>query len=261
MKAGICGNNLVVLGETDNGKELKSLVGGTWKKVKTFSKNASMVSDGNVVCVTDGGNVYTSSDLTNWNSAYANVKTVLGVCGKELFAMSNANEIMVSFDEGFSWKVDAIDEDAKLLPSSNFNLIAGNTKTNSDIKRAFLIGNSTADNTNAVVWIKIIEEDPAKDIPWMYQEFKRINYYTLPKMNNLSVIPYADGMIAIGGKYEKMYYSIDSGITWKNDKRFILPEGFSAETASMAVDANNYIWIVCTGTGQIWRGRLNELGW
>jgi hypothetical protein len=263
VKAGIHSNNLIVLGETDNGKELKVLVDGSWKKVKTFSKKASMVSDGNVVCVTDGGNVYTSSDtnLSNWNSASANVKTVLGVCGQELFAMSDENDIMVSLDKGYSWRVDAIDEDAKLLPSSDFNFIASTTTTNADIKRAFLIGNSTADNTNAVVWTKIIEEDSSKDIPWMYQEFKRINKYTLPKMNDLSVIPYADGLIAIGGKYEKMYYSIDCGITWKEDTRFVLPEGFSAETASMAVDANNYIWIVCTGTGQIWRGRLNELGW
>jgi hypothetical protein len=175
--------------------------------------------------------------------------------------MSDENDIMVSLDKGYSWRVDAIDEDAKLLPSSDFNFIASTTTTNADIKRAFLIGNSTADNTNAVVWTKIIEEDSSKDIPWMYQEFKRINKYTLPKMNDLSVIPYADGLIAIGGKYEKMYYSIDCGITWKEDTRFVLPEGFSAETASMAVDANNYIWIVCTGTGQIWRGRLNELGW
>ena len=263
VKAGTINNKLVVLGETNNAKELRILDNGTWKKVKTFGKNATMVSDNNTVCVTDANAVYTSTDenLANWNSAAANVKTVLGVCGKELFAMSDENEIMLSLDKGHSWMVDDIDENAKLLPSSDFNFIASTTASNSDVKRAFLIGNSSANNKTAVVWSKIVEEDSEKDIPWMYQEFKSANQYALPKMNNLYVLPYADGLVATGGDFGKMYYSKDCGITWKNEARFVMPAGFSATTASLAVDADNFIWVVCTGSGEVWKGRLNKLGW
>jgi hypothetical protein len=222
-----------------------------------------MVSDGKVVCVTDAGKVYTSSDenLSNWSSTSANVKTVLGVCGQELYAMSNANEIMLSLDKGHSWTIDDIDEDVKLMPSSSVNLLTTTTAVNSDVKRAFLIGNSTANNTNAVVWTKIVEEDSEKDLPWMYQEFKNTNKYALPKMDDLSVICYADGLLATGGDFSKLYYSNDCGITWKQDTRFVIPSGLSANKASMTVDSNNFIWIVCTGSGQVWRGRLNKLGW
>lgn len=263
VKAGTHNNNLVVLGETDNAKELRILDNGTWKKVKTFSKNASMVSDNNTVCVTDANAVYTSTDaeLANWKSSSADVKAVLGVCGNELFALSAENAIMLSLDKGNSWMVDDIDENAKYLPSSDYSFIASNTASNSDVKRAFLIGNSSADNTNAVVWSKIVEENSEKDIPWMYQEFKPANRYALPKMKNLSVIPYADGLIATGGDFNKMYYSIDCGITWKNDTRFVMPTDLSADAASIAVDADNYVWVVCTGSGQVWKGRLNKLGW
>ena len=263
VKAGSHYNNLIVLGETNEGKELKALVDGTWKNIKKFGANATMVSDGKVVCVTDAGKVYTSDDenLSNWSSTSANVKTVLGVCGQELYAMSNANEIMLSLDKGHSWTVDDIDEDVKLMPSSSVNLLTTTTAVNSDVKRAFLIGNSTANNTNAVVWTKIVEEDSEKDLPWMYQEFKNTNKYALPKMDDLSVICYADGLLATGGDFSKLYYSNDCGITWKQDTRFVIPSSLSANKASMTVDSNNFIWIVCTGTGQVWRGRLYKLGW
>ena len=29
----------------------------------------------------------------------------------------------------------------------------------------------------------------------------------------------------------------------------------------MATDDDNFIWVVCGGTGQVWRGRLNRMGW
>ena len=263
VKAGTINNKLVVLGETNSAKELRILDNGTWKKVKTFGKNATMVSDNNTVCVTEANTVYTSTDenLANWNSSAANVKSVLGVCGQELFAMSDKNEIMLSLNKGHSWMIDEIDENAKLLPSSDINFIASTTASNSDVKRAFLIGNSSANNTNAVVWSKIVEEDSEKDIPWMYQEFKKKNQYALPRLNNLYVIPYADGLLATGGDFDKMYYSKDCGITWQSDKRFVMPTGLSATAASLAVDADNFIWIVCAGSGEVWKGRLNKLGW
>jgi len=29
----------------------------------------------------------------------------------------------------------------------------------------------------------------------------------------------------------------------------------------MAVDDDDNLWLFCGGTGQVWRGRLNKLGW
>lgn len=259
VKAGICNNNLVVLGKTANGSELKALVNGTWKKVKTFSANANMTTDGNVVYIADGGKIYSSSDATNWQTVSADVKTILGICGNEMFAISSNNKVVVSYDKGATWTNDNMEDG--VIPSSDFNFISTATTTNKDIKRAFIIGN-TNNGAKAVVWSKIVEDDATRDQNWMYQAFSGSNFYYLPTLSNLSVIPYNKGnLLAIGGNYDKMYYSSDCGITWQEDERFVLPEGFSANGASMTVDADNIIWIVCTGTGQVWKGRLNELGW
>ena len=42
-----------------------------------------------------------------------------------------------------------------------------------------------------------------------------------------------------------------------------MPENFDYSTTGVTVikDDENYIWLYCNGTGQVWRGRLNRLGW
>ena len=80
----------------------------------------------------------------------------------------------------------------------------------------------------------------------MYQEFNNMNYYYLPKLSNLNVVYYDNYLLAIGGNNDKLYSSSDCGITLKKTESFTLPEGFSANEVSLAVDADNFIWIVCT---------------
>ena len=261
IKAGICKNNLVVLGKTASGTELKTLVDGSLKKMRSFGANATMTTDGNTIYVTDGGVIYSSSDAKNWNTVSADVKSVLGVCGKEMFALSNANKLMMSLNNGVSWKNDDIDDDAKYIPSSDINFVSSVTESNADVKRAFVIGNSSANSKKAEVWSKIIEENAKKDQSWVYQNFNESNSYYLPRLSNLSVALYDNDLFAIGGECDKLYYSKDCGICWKENDKFKLPEGFSASTASIAVDDDNFIWIVCTGSGQVWKGRLNKMGW
>ena len=261
VKTGICNNNLVVLGKTASGTELKAFVDGSLKKIRSFGANATMTTDGNTIYVTDGGVIYSSSDAKNWNTVSADVKSVIGVCGKEMFAMSNANKLMISLDKGISWKNDDIDDDARYIPSSDVNFVSSTTDSNADVKRAFLIGNSSANSKKAEVWSKIVEDNTEKDQSWMYQKFNESNSCYLPRLSNLSVAAYDDNLFAIGGECDKLYYSIDCGISWKQNDKFILPKEFSANTASIVVDDDHFIWIVCTGSGQVWKGRFNKMGW
>lgn len=261
VKAGICKNNLVVLGKTASGTELKTLVDGSLKKMRSFGANATMTTDGNTIYVTDGGVIYSSSDAKNWNTVSADVKSVLGVCGKEMFALSNANKLMMSLNNGVSWKNDDIDDDAKYIPSSDINFVSSVTESNADVKRAFVIGNSSANSKKAEVWSKIVEDNTEKDLSWMYQKFNESNNYYLPRLRNLSVAAYDGNLFAIGGECNKLYYSEDCGICWKENNIFKLPKEFTATTASIAVDDDYFIWIVCTGSGQVWKGRLNKMGW
>ena len=94
----------------------------------------------------------------------------------------------------------------------------------------------------------------------------------LPRLQNLAMVYYDSALLALGGAgiggamqtpWAEFYQSRDNGITWKYNKYYQLPSGFdySATKVIMTVDNDKYLWLFCEGTGQVWRGRVNKLGW
>ena len=59
------------------------------------------------------------------------------------------------------------------------------------------------------------------------------------------------------------YVSNDKGITWKKDDSMKLPSTFDSDKTqfAMTVDSQNFIWIVCGGSGKVWKGRHAGKGW
>ena len=88
------------------------------------------------------------------------------------------------------------------------------------------------DDSTAVVWRKIVEySNGSEQGKWVYLDQDSRNNYLLPRLAGLTVIAYGDSELA------------------------------SATAFAAATDADGHIWIVCAGTGQVWRGRLNSMGW
>ena len=85
----------------------------------------------------------------------------------------------------------------------------------------------------------------------------------MPVLSGLTLIQYGDSFLAFGGDYRKVYVSRDKGITWKVSKYVTMPADFDYTTTGVQVvlDDDNFIWLYCKGTGQVWRGRLNRMGW
>ena len=59
---------------------------------------------------------------------------------------------------------------------------------------------------------------------------------------------------------DAMYISHDYGITWRPDAELHMPfELYGVDGCiTSTVDKNNFIWILTNA--QVWRGRLNKLG-
>ena len=124
-----------------------------------------------------------------------------------------------------------------------------------------------------MVWGTVEENaEGSEHQPWSHYIFTGDNQHQAPHLLNLKVIAYNGGLLAMGGAgqggsqekaFAQFYRSIDRGITWHNDSLYVLPAGFaSSETSfALAVDRQQFIWIVAGGTGQLWRGRLTDLGW
>lgn len=256
-------NSIVILAKTNTTKELSTYASGNWQMLKSFGKDATMAIDDNMLYVADNGTIYTTSDLSSWETTdAANVKCLYGFCGNEMYALSTDNKMIVSFDKGKTWNDDNIDSDSKYLPENDISFVTQTTKTNADVKRAYIFGTSENYTNDAVVWSKIVEENSSSDQDWMYQNFNERNSYTLPYDGQLSVVPYNDGLLALYATGTQLLFSQDCGITWKSSDKFELPSGLSdTYSATMTVDKDNFLWIIDFYTGNIWKGRLNSEGW
>lgn len=273
--------NLYVLGTIGSKADIvRSAIadGVNWNTVATpaeLSAAASLVAGKNSLFLLDNETLYTSADGQNWSDMpAAGLKKLIGECASEMYALSNNGEMLVSTDNGATWNVDNLDVSANWLPSENISCIATIQKTNSDVSRAIMIGNRDANayssDTYAMVWSKIVDRDASTAQPWSYCHVDDINKKFLPCLENLSVTNYNNQLMAIGGKgvagsdvkaFNQIYVSKDCGITWHSDSKFVYPEGFDGTVPCIVSDEDNYLWIISAGKGQVWKGRLSQLGW
>jgi hypothetical protein len=205
-----------------------------------------------------------------------NIASLVGGTEHSIFGYSADGKLMVSTSFGNAWSESSLDTNNEWLPKQDVNLITIPLKTNLQVEKLLLIGNRDASafpsDTSAVVWSKIDEtSESAMNQPWLFYSNVADNKYRLPRMRNLQVIGYNGMMLAIGGDaingttkaFSQFYKSADEGMTWQNDTIYKMPSGFVSSTSifSMMCDEDNFIWIFGGESGQVWKGRLNELGW
>lgn len=204
------------------------------------------------------------------------MKRWIGSTSQEVYGLSDDNDLMVSLDGGVTWESDILDDDRHLLPVQDIAFVSYPLYYATNTEYALLVGNRSVgdfpDDKTAMVWRKIVDNDEyTPEGFWSYLE--PAGDMALPRMAHMSLVAYDDGILAIGGEdisegvfsapYAQFYQSRDDGITWKYNKSYQLPDGFdeNATSVGMAVDDDDYLWLFCGGTGQVWRGRLNKLGW
>ena len=234
-------------------------------------KNA-VVSAGKFYIMSNG-KIYSSDNASEWSevSTSASVTRLLGSKNNTIYALT-ANGIAISNDGAVTWQDDVLADNPELMPDDDISMVSYPLATNKDISRIALIGNRTnASDKYASVWNRLVEDVVSTEShQWNYVEQSVKEQFRLPGLKGLKVIPYAKGLYAMGGEplngtinpFQQIYFSKDGGITWLKDKRFIFPYKFMSNNSfAMAVDDADNIWLICGGSGQVWRGRLNGLGW
>lgn len=199
----------------------------------------------------------------------------------KLYALTLDNKIIESEDNGGSWNTCKTDADASLMPSMNISDCW--QSVGSDMERVYMIGTREGDD-NAVIWSKLYDSDVREQEPWINMTVAEERPYKLPALTDLSVASYGDYMLAIGASghdgveaYSEVYSSVDHGITWKKKAPFVLPEkvyiaspeelnasesGVARATdVEIVADSRNMLWVICGGSGLVWRGRLNKMTW
>ena len=209
----------------------------------------------------------------------AGIKKLLGGCTTEQYALSTDNKLMVSRDKGSTWQEETITEDAEKLPTRDLALVSYPMTNTDSVDYVLLIGNREVTEQNkesiAMVWRKVV--DYGKNAPkasWIYMERNaNSDSLALPRMKDMTMVKYDDGILAFGGEgiggwdepaFTMIYQSRDNGLTWKYNPYYYFPDEFDniyTTKVTPKVDKENFLWLYCEGSGQVWRGRLNKLGW
>ena len=287
MKAAVLPSRLLGFGSDMTGTSVYSTsTSGSlaWERLETnisLDGNAcsNVVVKGDYVYTIDGGTVVRSADGKTWTAVGGTgIRQLLAAGKHNIYAIDADGDMAASADDGATWAKDGVIGDMSMIPTDNVNYGSFALSTNDDAERVIITGNRDMDNSAfaedsvAMVWSKIEEySDGSRKHSWM--PYNENNGFRLPRMASLGVTVYGDILLALGGRglgtstaeaFAHFYVSKDNGLTWHADDSYYLPENFTngdGDVFTMTADSDNYLWIICGGTGQVWRGRLNRLGW
>ncbi len=282
VKALMLNETLVVAGEiAGNTQVLTSIpsAGNSWtNSATTFGADAwkNIVVKTGSLYILDGDKLYVSEDAVNFieKTQATTITRLVGASSSELYALGTSGTLMVSADDGLTWTEDKLDDDATLLPVDDIAYVCKGVSGVDGVEQVVIVGNRDASiyagETAAVVWRKNIGD--GREAKWVLMSASGQHDYTMPRLSAISLGLYDNNILACGGPavdgnvqtpYKRFYQSRDGGITWKMMGQDVFPAEFDAGATScaIAVGADNMIHLIATGTGQVWRGRLAELGW
>lgn len=255
--------------------------GKTWARIaQTFDADAwqNAVAFGGRLCVLSAQTLYSSADGDSWTATTpaTALRRLVGASANRLYAVTDAGRIVSSTD-GATWTDDGMDTDAAWLPTADISFIVRPLKTNAGAAQLRLIGNRDVTaypgEPYAMVWGRVEESgDGAQAQPWAYFNVTEAPVYAAPRLHNLQAVAYDNAILALGGNGEgsrsdtafaHFYRSEDNALSWHVYDNLTLPAGFSGDGAAFAFFADNagQIWLITAGSGQVWRGRINRLGW
>ena len=279
MKVFFLNNKMMVLGQKTSGIVLAERSGieavGTWEE--TATTGLPLTADlqtlrqhgGTLYLSTSDGSILTSTDAKIWQQEGATLAAGLTLVEKtdKYYYVLSEGKLLRSADAS-TWEEEKLDTKADSLPDTSIRALTLQQTNGSD---AIVMLGHRSDCTHAVAWYKMWNigwECFENDAEWMFFPFSPDNRVMCPLLKYLNLIYYDCNCVAFGGAsldntheaLDAMYVSRDYGITWRPSTEIHLPVELKGTNGCItgAVDKNNYIWLITNA--QVWRGRLNRLG-
>lgn len=223
------------------------------RSIHYFKGTFVSLASGEVVASADGAQTYapTGASLTFESIAAQSTDSLYAIAGDALYASADAR----------SWTRCATDTENRLPTADAAGCIIP-SPIQDTYESVVMTGTRAGES---VVWKRDIDRGGEHSFAWTFlPQTEELGEYACPALTHTSLLAYDGSSLLIGmnadGTAADFYLSGDNGRTWKTGE--IKAPSLSGATAlSAAVDANQHIWVVCSGTGDVWRGRLNRLGW
>lgn len=208
------------------------------------------------------GQLMHSTDGIQWSATEGAqpLKALAAASSDSLYAVGEGRKMLATAD-GVNWCELEVDHEGT-LPTAQTSAALCTSHTDSNISTMVLIGDE-ADGT--AVWKHDIDKQGDYHFHWVYlPQTEELKTYACPTLKQPSLLNYDGGAVLIGltseGKVSPLYQSADLGRTWISTT-YTTPSIAQPTCISAAVDADHHLWVVCGGTGEVWRGRINRLAW
>lgn len=250
------GTNVVMTRKTGEGVALwtKKDISGT-DELQTKSIN---LFNGKFVAISESGLVESENGADWTETATSLVPDRILAADEELY-ITVSGKIYSSSDLK-SWKEEKADNSTAFLPTENIYSAVLPAVNNPNIENIVCVGYLDGQTET---WKKEINKVYPEDNAWSYYPTTEETPRTLPYLKGFNMMKY-DGKLfcaGINGDTVNVYTSTDGARAWKKVK---VPTMVPAQTGKpteifMTPDDDNHIWLVCSGTGTLWKGYLNRL--
>ena len=288
LRVANAGSMVLVFGSTASGTVVYGSPiadGKSWAKLSpSFSPDAnawkSAVSFNGTAYVLSGGRLWKSDDATSWTDlgvAASAMSRLLGASNAGLHLLGTDGQLYLAKAGTTQIASQALAASSGYLPQQDFNMVVWNHSASDKTEQVVLLGNRTeaghAGDSAPVVWGKVFEYGQTSSTQrWAYYNSLEAEP-RLPRMSNLQVVVHGPVLLAVGGAgmgasssvqaLKNVYVSADGGLSWRTNRIYTMPTDVAKNTThfAMGADKDNHIWLVCAGTGKVWRVRKNSVGW
>lgn len=238
----------------------------------------TLIGFGGQLYMLAGEDIYVSADGTTWqrseslsggmqslvaslsyNDVTGRAATLVGIRQNE----ASESEFCITTD-GLAWTSGSLVPDG--FPMSQIS--HANYVTGGGAGQVMVMGMPRMEDGKTIPWIS------TDGLSWAELETD-VEGVSCPGMDNPVLLYYGERFYALGGAMDAIYESV-AGIAWREtEEKFLLPSAFAGKTsytivvdptsadAVSAADKRDFIWVIFGGNGQpneVWRGRLNRLG-
>jgi len=288
LRVANAGSMVLVFGSTASGTVVYGSPiadGKSWAKLApSFSPDANAwknaVSFNGTAYVLSGGRLWKSDDATSWTDlgvAASAMSRLLGASNAGLHLLGTDGQLYLAKAGTTQIASQALAASSGYLPQQDFNMVVWNHSASDKTEQLVLLGNRKeadyAGDAAPVVWGKVFEYGQTSSTQrWAYYNSLEAEP-RLPRMSNLQVVVHGPVLLAVGGAgmgasssvqaLKDLHVSADGGLSWRTNRIYTMPADIAKNTThfAMGADKDNHIWLVCAGTGKVWRVRKNSVGW